>query len=195
MGQTAKKEDRDSRRSPTKQNTTRRRETEETTINIIIRVDEIPTVYSSVPLETYLLKASPVHIRNVCVCVCVRLHSETPESLCILFRSIEASKGLPSGYSKSVCLYVCVDLHPESSEPTMLISQTTPNEHPSTLLPSRWPAFITLPALAKFQLVWRRLCDAVLFRSSCLFEHTLTSVCALPDYQYCRKYNEYPKIL
>ena len=37
----------------------------------------------------------------------------------------------------------------------------------------RWPALITLPTLAKFQLVWHRLCDIVLFRSSCLFEHTL----------------------
>ena len=47
---------------------------------------------------------------------------------------------------------------------------------------------INLLTLAKFQVVWRRLCD-VLFRSSCLFEHTLTSVCALHEYQSCRKYN------
>ena len=37
-----------------------------------------------------------------------------------------ASKGFPSGYSKSVC----VRLHSENSEPTILISQTTPDEHP-----------------------------------------------------------------
>ena len=42
----------------------------------------------------------------------------------------------------------------------------------------------------QFQLVWRRLCD-VMFRFSCLFEHTLTAVCALPKYQSCRKYNAY----
>ena len=36
-------------------------------------------------------------------------------------------------------------------------------------------SLITLPTLAKFQLVWRRLCD-VLF-PSCLVEHTLTAVC------------------
>ena len=32
--------------------------------------------------------------------------------------------------------------------------------------PSQWPAFITLPPLAKFQLVWRRLCEALLSSSS-----------------------------
>ena len=31
--------------------------------------------------------------------------------------------------------------------------------------------------LTKFKLVWRRLCDAVLIRSSCNFERTLTAVC------------------
>ena len=100
-----------------------------------------------------------------------------------------ASKGSPSGYSKSVC----VRLHSENSEPTMLISQTTPNEHPQTRPPCRWPALITLPTLVKFQLVWRRLCD-LLFRSSCLFEHTLTAVCALLEYQSCRKHNVYSNI-
>ena len=62
----------------------------------------------------------------------------------------------------------------------MLISQTTPDEHPPTPPPCRWPAHITLPTLAKFQLVWRRLCDVVLFRS-CLFEYTLAAVCTLPE--------------
>ena len=87
-----------------------------------------------------------------------------------------------------------VRLHSENFERTMLISQTTPDEHPPTPPPCRWPALITLPALAKFQLDWRHLCD-VLFRSSCLFEHTLTAVCALPGYQYRRKYDEYSNIL
>ena len=66
----------------------------------------------------------------------------------------------------------------------MLIPQTTPDEHPPTPPPCRWPALITVPALAEFQLVWRRPCDVVLFCSSCQFEHTLTAVCALPECQY-----------
>ena len=107
----------------------------------------------------------------------------------ISLRSL-ASKGFPSGYAKSVC----VRLHPENSEPTMLISQTTPEEYPSMPPPCRWPALITLPNIAKFQLAWRRLCDVVLFRSSCLFEHTLTAVCALPEYR-SRKYNAYSNML
>ena len=48
-----------------------------------------------------------------------------------------------------------------------------------------------LPTLAKVSALWRRICDVVLFPSSCLFEHTLTAVCALPEYQSCRKYNAY----
>ena len=38
--------------------------------------------------------------------------------------------------------------------------------HPQTPPPSRWPALITLPPLTKFQLVWRRLCEALLSSSS-----------------------------
>ena len=100
------------------------------------------------------------------------------------FRSL-ASKGFHSGYSKSVC----VRLHSENSEPTMLFYQTTPDEDPPTPPPCRWQALITLPTLAKLQLVWRRLCDAVLFLSSCIVEHTLTAVCVIPEYQPGRKYN------
>ena len=69
----------------------------------------------------------------------------------------------------------------KNSEPTVLLSHTTPDEQPPTPPPCRWPALITLPTLAKFQLVWRRLYD-VLF-PSCLVEHTLSSVCVLPEYQ------------
>ena len=43
-----------------------------------------------------------------------------------------------------------------------------------------------LARVTKFQLVWHRLCDVVLFRSSCRFENTLTAVCALPEYQSCQ---------
>ena len=106
------------------------------------------------------------------------------------FRSL-ASKGFPSGYSKSVC----VRLHSESSEPTILFSQTTPDEHPPTPPPCRWPALLTVPILAKFQLVWRSLCNLVLLASSCLVEHTLTAVCVLPAYQPGRKYNVHSYIL
>ena len=76
---------------------------------------------------------------------------------------------------------VCVRLHSGNPEPTMLISPTTLDEHPPTSPPCRWPALITLLTLTKFQLVWRRLCDVVLFHSSCLSEHTLTAVCALTE--------------
>ena len=54
-----------------------------------------------------------------------------------------------------------------------------PDKHPQTPPPSRWPARITSPHHANFQLVWRSLCDAVLF-SSCFFEHTLTAGRVLP---------------
>ena len=77
----------------------------------------------------------------------------------------------------------------------MLISQTTPDEHPPTPPSCRWPALITLPTLAKCQLVSRRLCDVVLFCSSCLFKHTLTAVCALPEYQYIQTFCEHLNIL
>ena len=70
----------------------------------------------------------------------------------------------------------CVRLRYESFEPTILVSQTMPDEHPSTPPPIRWPALITLPHLANVQFVWRRLCDVVLF-PRCLFAHVLPAVC------------------
>ena len=73
-------------------------------------------------------------------------------------------------------------------------SNIRPNEYrktqPAHVLPKcRLFVFclITLPHLAKFRLVWRRLCE-VLF-ASCLFEHTLTVVCVQREYQAGRKYN------
>ena len=106
-----------------------------------------------------------------------------PAGIFSFFRSLAsiASKGFPSEY------YVCVRLHSESSEPAMF-SQTMSDKHPPTPPPSRWPALFTLRILAKFHLVWRRLCDVVLF-PSCLFEHTLTVVCVLPEYRSGSKYN------
>ena len=76
-----------------------------------------------------------------------------------------------------------------------MFSQTTPDEHPPTPPPCRWPALLTLPTLGKFQLVWRSLCNLVLLASSCLVEHTLTAVCVLPAYQPGRKYNVHSYIL
>ena len=49
---------------------------------------------------------------------------------------------------------VPVRLHSENSEPTMLISQTTPDKHPSTPPLCRWSALVSLPTLTEFQLVW-----------------------------------------
>ena len=95
------------------------------------------------------------------------------------------SKGFRSGYSKNV--YVL--MHSENSKPTMWCSQTTPDEHPPMPPPRRRPALITLCTLTEFQLVWLRLCDARLFRSSCLVERTLTAVCALPAYRSSREYH------
>ena len=92
----------------------------------------------------------------------------------IFYTSKYLLKASPTDSRKVVC--VCVRLHTENSETTMSISQTTPDEHPPTPPPCRWPLLITLPTLAKFQLVWRRLCDVVLFRSSCLLGYTLSAI-------------------
>ena len=107
----------------------------------------------------------------------------------ISFSSL-ASKGFPNRYSKSVC----VRLHSENSEPTMLFSRTTPDGHPPMPPPCRWPALITLPTLAKFELVWRRRCDVALF-PSCLVEHIFTAGCVLLEYQTGRKYSVHSYIL
>ena len=79
---------------------------------------------------------------------------------------------------------VCVrPLSLRNSEPTRWFSQMTPDEHPRrhhladgplSSPPCRWPTLITL---TKFELVWRRLCDDVLFRSSCL----LSAPSVLPE--------------
>ena len=102
-----------------------------------------------------------------------------------------ASKGFPSGCSKSVR----VRLQSENSEPTMLFSQTMPEEHPPTPPPCRRPTLLALPTLAKFQLVCRQLCDGVLFHSSCVIKHTNMAVSALPEYQSCREYDDHSSIL
>ena len=60
---------------------------------------------------------------------------------------------------------------------------TTPDERPLTPPPCRWPALITLPTLSKFQLVWRHLCDVVLF-PSCLVKHGPTDASLLIEYRF-----------
>ena len=86
------------------------------------------------------------------------------------------------GYSKSVCVRAqkIPNLRYDFSKTSLT---TTPRRH--RLANGQ---LCTVATLAKFLLVWCRLRD-VLFRSPCLFEHTLTAVCALPEYQSCRKYN------
>ena len=78
---------------------------------------------------------------------------------------------------------MCVRLHSESSEPTMFSRKrltNTPRRHRladgqlSSLFYPPSPSFGSFGAA----------CD-VLLRSSCLFERTLTAVCALPEYQSC----------
>ena len=75
-------------------------------------------------------------------CVALLLSSQCATAAC---RSL-ASKGFPNGYWKSVC----VRPHSENSEPTMLISQMTPDEHFPTPPPCRWTALITLPPSPSF---------------------------------------------
>ena len=73
---------------------------------------------------------------------------------------------------QNVCM--CVYPHALRNVRTYeVISQTTPDEHPSTTPPCQWTALITLSTPTKGPLVRRRLCDDVLFRSSCRFQHTL----------------------
>ena len=59
--------------------------------------------------------------------------------------------------------------------------------------PSRWPALVTLPHLANFQVVWHHLCDVVL--APCFFDHARTPVCVQREYQSGRKHILYSYIL
>ena len=88
-----------------------------------------------------------------------------------------------------VCIVLKSGWHSTARMPRIVVSPLVlPDEHPPTPPPSRWSALITLPTLAKFHLVWRRVCVVMLF-PSCLFEHTLTAICVIPEYQSGRKYN------
>ena len=59
------------------------------------------------------------------------------------------------------------DWNPTERTPHLIVSPSPfcPS-HPPTPPQSRSPALITLPPLAKLQLVWRRLCEALLSSSS-----------------------------
>ena len=87
-----------------------------------------------------------------------------------------ASDGFPIRCSKSVCL--CFRMLSDNPEliTMVLLSQTTPHEHPPTPAPCRWPALVTL--LTPHQHVWRCHCDDVISISSFLFDRTLTAVCS-----------------
>ena len=56
-------------------------------------------------------------------------------------------------------------------------------EHLQTPRPTRWPDLITFSTLAKFQLVWRRLCGVVLF-PCCLVKHGLTDAPLLIEHRF-----------
>ena len=88
-----------------------------------------------------------------------------------------ASKGFLSEYSKSVY----VRLHSENFEPTFFFSNDA-YEHPPTPPPTRRSALITLPTLAKLQVVWRRLCGVLI--PSCLVKHGLTDALLLIEYYF-----------
>ena len=68
----------------------------------------------------------------------------------------------------------------------MSFSPKTPDEHPPTPLPCRWPALINLPTLAKFQLDWRCLwcCATSLLPRRA---HPHSRLCATPLVSVCRK--------
>ena len=87
-----------------------------------------------------------------------------------------ASNGFPIRCSKSVCL--CFRMLSDNPEliTMVLLSQTTPHEHPPTPAPCRWPALVTL--LTPHQHVWRCHCDDVISISSFIFDRTLTAVCS-----------------
>ena len=107
------------------------------------------------------------------------------------FRSL-ASKAFPRGYSKSVCVSAWTQKTPNLQ---YFFSQMTPDEHPPTPPPSRCPALITLPTLAKFQLVWHRLCAVVPFPSSCLVPAHPCGRVSATHYQTGRNCNVYSFIL
>ena len=72
--------------------------------------------------------------------------------------------------TRNACVRVRV--HSERPKSTVLIFQTTPDQHPQTPPPCRLPTLITIPTLATVQLDRRRVGDVVLL-PSCLVKHRL----------------------
>ena len=75
------------------------------------------------------------------------------------------------------CLCVLVCLSPRTQKfgtyEVVFANYATPCRTPPTPPPCRRRTLITLSTFTKFELVWRRLCDDVLFGSPCLFERTI----------------------
>ena len=84
--------------------------------------------------------------------MCIRIFCDHLNVLYIFDPTCNVLKSSWSSTARMSCLVV--------SPPSLSSS------HPPTPTPSRWPALTTLPPLAKFQLVWRRLCEALLSSSS-----------------------------
>ena len=96
-----------------------------------------------------------------------------------------ACKGFPSGYSKSVCVSACTKKAPNLR--CCFLKRRLTNI-PRRRHPADGQLSSLYPASLSFSSFWRRVCDAVL-SASCLFEHTLTTVCVQREYQSGRKYN------
>ena len=83
--------------------------------------------------------------------------------------------------TRNACVRVRV--HSERPKSTVLIFQTTPDQHPQTPPPCRLPTLITIPTLAKVQLDRRRVGDVVLL-PSCLVKHRLIDAPLLIIYRF-----------
>ena len=68
-----------------------------------------------------------------------------------------------------------------------------PNKEPPTPPPRRWNLLIVVPTLAKFRLrlVWRRLCDVVLFPSSPRRTRPCGCLCTTPVWFSSRQEDEH----
>ena len=105
----------------------------------------LPPAFSSTPLRPFEYNASIILIVNIS---CIRTFCD---HLNVLYIFDQTCIVLKSGWSSTARM------------PRLVVSPPVLSpSHPPTPPPSRWPALITLPPLAKFQLVYRRLCEALL---------------------------------
>ena len=139
---------------------------------VLVSLARFPPTYA----VTAVIPACPCS--STCVTPGISRHTYLEGEPCNIYLSLHIYHGvplgaLPSGYNiRRLCVCplekMCVmSLALRILEPTIFFPQIMPDEHPPTP-----PALITLPILAKFQLVWRLLCDAALF-PCCLVDHTL----------------------